>query len=36
MIPPLFLPSLKLEDCEDKNDNNDGDIYDNDEVPDHN
>ena len=35
VIPPPLSPSETLDDCEDKNDDDDGDIYDNDDVPDH-
>ena len=35
MIPPLFLTSLTLEDCKEKNDDNDGYIYNNNDVLDH-
>ena len=36
LIPPPFLPSLTLDDCEDKNDDDDEDIYYNYNVPNHN
>ena len=35
IIPPPFLPYVMPDDCEDENDDDDGDIYDNDDVTDH-
>ena len=35
MIPSPFLPSLALGDFEEKNDDDYGDIYKNDDIPDH-
>ena len=35
VISPLFLPFMTLYKCENKNDDNDGDIYNNDYIPHH-
>ena len=35
VIPPPFSPSVMLDGCEYKNDDDDGDIYENDDVPNH-
>ena len=36
VVPSVLLPSMTMDNCDDKNDGNSGDIYDKDDVPDHN